>query len=218
MLSGALDFIVYAFTVTTNAISAAASWWWTNIVIPAWNWIQAAETTIDGWINNAWNWFWANVVAPAIQLVSDALNWGLGVLQYAIDLAAQGLDWLVNNIIDPVWQWIQNAASTVAGWVNGWWDWIWANVVGPLIGDAEYWAHLLASAWHWLTTTVVAAVNIVIAAWDWLVWFGEHTFSDLGALLSSSGPHDVYEFILGQASQSNSWVESFIDALAKEME
>jgi hypothetical protein len=217
IVEGGLDLIDYAFTVTTNAISAAASWWWTNVVIPAWDWIQNAATTIGGWIDNAWNWFYAEIIAPALALLNDAINYGISALQWALNEAAQGLSWLETNVIDPAWQWVENAANTVAGWVNGWWDWIWANVVAPLIDDAEYWAHLLASIWDWLVNVAVGVINTVVDAWDWIVWFATHSFDDLVALFSGSGPHDVYETIVQQAAGSHSWLDSIVDALESEL-
>lgn len=215
MLSDSLDFIVFVFTTVTNAINKAADWWFTNIVIPAWDWIQHAAETVGIWIWGAIQGFYHDVILPALGLLHDALDFAIGALQYAINLAAQGFTWWVDHVIMPAWDWVQHAASTVAGWVNGWWDWIWSHVVAPLINDAEFWAHLLASAWDWLTTTVVAVVHVVLLAWVWLIWFGEHTFDDIRSLISG-GAHGVNrEWMLNEAGDPNGYLAQIMDEIAR---
>jgi hypothetical protein len=214
MISGGLDLIDYAFTVTANAISAAASWWWSNVVIPSWDWIQHAADTVGGWIWDAVVGFYHAVIVPALGLLGDALNFAVGALQWAINQAAAGLSWLIDNVINPAYQWVLHAAETVAGWIWDAVDGFYRDVIAPLINDAEFWAHLLASAWDWLVHTVAAVVNAVLAAWGWIIWFGEHTFSDILALLDGTNHEANRNWLLGVAGHPDGWAEKLVDDLA----
>ncbi len=218
IVAGALDLIDYAFTVTINALTSSVSWWFDNIVTPLWGWFLGAAQWATHLIDDAWNWFYAAIIAPALQLLDDAINWGIGALQWAINEAAAGLQWLVDNIISPAWHWIESAAQTVGGWIWDAIDAFYQAFIAPIVADVQQAWHLLDQLWNWAWNTAANVVAVVEQAWDWIVWFAEHSFQDLLALATGSGPHDVRDFILGEASSSNSWIEGIIDALAKEVE
>lgn len=206
LLSGGLDLIDYAFTVTTNAISAAASWWWTNVVIPSWDWIQNASTIVGSWINNAWNWFYTEIIAPALGALHDAINYGIGVLQYAISEAAAGVSWLVDNVITPAWDWISHAAQTVAGWISDAITAFYHDVILPIWSDVQSVISEVGGIFDWVWNHAVQAVELVYAAWDWLFWFAVHGFEDFANL-----PDDILNAV------SLKWAEQQAEGAADTM-
>jgi hypothetical protein len=206
LLSGGLDLIDYAFTVATNAISAGLSWWINNVLMPVWDWVQNAATTVDGWINNAWNWFWVTIVAPAIGLVHDALNFAIDALQFAINEAAAGVSWLVDNIVTPVWDWIVGAAETVGGWINDAVQAFYHDVILPIWSDVVSAADTLASIFDWVWNHAVQAVELVYQAWDWLFWMAVHGFEDFYNL-----PEDILNGV------SLKWAEQQAEGAADTM-
>jgi hypothetical protein len=214
-LSDGMDLLDYVFTVVTNSLSSVLQTVW-GYVLGTVVWIENAATTVGHWIDGTWDWLWAYVIAPAIQLVRDALNYAVDVLQWIIAQVANNLAWLLDNVIAPAWDWIEHAVETVGGWI---WDAVegfYHNVILPLLADAEWWAHLLASAWDWLTHEVVAVVNIVIKAWDWLVWMGEHTFDDLTALFDGADAQATREQLLGVAGSEHGaydFVEHYLERI-----
>lgn len=206
LLSGGLDLIDYAFTVTTNALTAGLSWWVNNVLLPVWDWVQNAETTVDTWINNAWSWFWTTIVAPAIGLVHDALDFAVNALQFAINEVNAGVSWLVDNIVTPTWDWILNAATTVGGWINDAIQAFYHDVILPIWADVVSAANELASIFDWVWNHAVAAVELVYAAWDWLFWMAVHGFEDF---------YNIPEDILNGASLK--WAEMQAEGAADTM-
>lgn len=181
MINDGLDLIDYVFTVVTNSISAIVN----HLSAAAdilWSWMVHAADTVGGWITAAAYWWWDNVISPAIGLVHDIVNYVSDALSYAIGLVSAGLDWAINNLVVPALNWIENAVNTVGGWISDAVNAFYHDVILPIWGDVQ---HLLDAAndlWQWAFNFADSLLHGVEKAWDWVVWFGEHTFDDLRAL------------------------------------
>lgn len=209
LVTGGLNLVDYAFTVTTNAILSFAQGVY-NLAITAYNWVLSAADTIWSEITSAWGYIWANIVAPAIHAVEAAADWGVGVLNALYDDLQNGINWLVDNIIDPVWSWVANAASTVWHWVEGWLGDFYNMFIAPIVSEAEAAYHLLDTVWDWFWNKGVAAVDLIEKAWDWLYWMATHAFMDFWDL-----PEDILSAAsLKWAEQQARDSESVIDEFA----
>lgn len=209
LVTGGLNLVDYAFTVTTNSILSFAQSVW-NFANAAYQWVLAAAGTVGGWIDNAWNWFYAEIIAPALGFLGDAINFGIGALQWAVNEVNAGISWLVDNIIDPVWNWVVGAAETVWGWAQGWFNDFYQMFIAPIVSEAEAAYHLLDTVWDWFWNKGVAAVDLIEKAWDWLYWMATHAFMDFWDL-----PDEILNGVsLKWAEQQARDSESVIDEFA----
>lgn len=215
--NAAFDLIDYVFTVVTNGLVASLNIAW-NVLNGVWSWIENAFSTVYGWITSAVTWWWENIILPAIGLIRDGLNYAVEALQFAINLAQSALDWVINNLIIPLFQWVESAAVTVAHWIWDALDTFYRDVIAPILHDIEtIFADVVSLAnfvWH----TVLDVVNAVIKAWDWVVWFGEHTFSDILHLLEGTDSGLTRDWLLGAAHDPHGWHGRIVDDLARILE
>jgi phage-related protein len=178
LVTDALDF----WTFLQGLFNAAIQWAVgvaQSVANTAMGWIEGAADTVGHWINDAWNWFWSNVIAPAIGAVDAAWRFGVGVVQDIVSGLQAAFDWVNANLIDPMFHWIENAADTVGQWINDAWNWFYQEVIAPIAHLLNDVAAAAQALWDWFWNVAKDAVEGVVRAWDWIVWFGEHTFRDL---------------------------------------
>jgi phage-related protein len=153
-----------------------------SVANTAMGWIEGAADTVGHWIDDAFHWFWSNVIAPAIHAVDDAWRWGVGVLQGIVSDLQAALDWVTANLIEPMLHWIERAADEIWHMINEAWDTFYRDVIAPIAHLLKDVAAVAVDLWDWFWRIAKDAVEGVVKAWDWIVWFGEHTISDLEQL------------------------------------
>lgn len=178
LVDGAFNLIDYVFTTVTNALQAGLNWA-SQIAAGAFDWIINAAVTVGGWIERGVIDFWNDVIVPAIDGLVSAIDYVGGVLGAAINEIWGWLSAFVRDYLDPIWSWIVNAAETVFGWIWQQIDAFYNAYIAPIIHELEQAWDMLVQVWDWLWQIGVDVVNAVIKAFDWIVWFGEHTFDDL---------------------------------------
>ena len=90
-----------------------------------------AADTVGGWIDSATNWLWANVVAPALD---DLRNWAVDALNGLASVFNTLSGWVTdfyNNVLLPVWQWVESAEQWLEDRLASRWDQVWAVTFGP---------------------------------------------------------------------------------------
>lgn len=214
LLDDGVNLFYYVFTVVTNALQVGLNAV-TNVATIAWQWVEQAAVTVGGWIQFALVTIWNEVIWPAIQLVHGALDFAVGALQEALNLAAAGLSWLVDNIIMPVWHWIEHAAETVSGWIWAAIDGFYHDVILPIWQFVQDVGNIVGALWHWFTTDAAAAVEAVLRALGWIVWFGDHSFHEILDLLEGAGSAMGRDWVLANAKDTEGWSHKIADDLAR---
>lgn len=110
-----------------------------------------------------------------IQQVKNLAETGLAAVQATIN-------YLNNTVIGPIVNWVANADSWFLNHVSQWWDTIYHDVILPVAHTAETAASDALNAVTWIGETGIYIADLVLKAADWLIWFGEHAFSDLLSL------------------------------------
>lgn len=198
LLDDGVNLFYYVFVVVTDALQAGLNAV-TNIATVAWQWVESAATVVGGWIQYATTTLWNDVIWPAIKFVEDGLNFAVGALQYAIDGVINAAAALWDNYVSPLWDWVAHSLETVSGWIWSAIDGFYNAFIKPIIATVEQIGHDLYAALDWLFNVAVGVVDAVIKAWDWVVWFGEHTFADIRALLSGTDAQLNRDWLLGAA-------------------
>lgn len=157
----------------TNVGNLASSAWnqAQNIVntdLPNWagdirNWAAGEINSVSGWVSNIQGW------------INQAGSWVSGLISGAIAT-------LTTDVINPITAWIDSAADFVAKMIDDAWQAVYRDVIHPIEADALKAWHVIDHLWQWYDKEARDAVSGVIKAWDWIVWFGEHTFTDLAKL------------------------------------
>jgi hypothetical protein len=138
-----------------------------------------AASVVGGWIWWAIQGFWNDVVNPAIHFLHDVLNYAIAVVQYAINALSAGVQWLVDHLIIPAFDWILHAAETVGRWIEDAVIAFYHDFILPFWNDfLKVWDEIAGVA-DFVYHEVLAVVRAVEKAWDWIIWFGEHTFDEL---------------------------------------
>lgn len=212
--NAAFDLIDYVFTVITNGLTASLGMAW-NILNGVWSWIVNAATTVYGWATNVVNWWWDNIILPAVGVVHDILNYVTEALSYAINLVQEALDWAINNLVVPALNWIVHAAETVGGWIWAAIDGFYRDVIAPIINDVESIFRELGQVADFVWHGLLDIYHAIIKAWQWIVWFGEHTFDDIKALLFGTEHALTRDWLLGAAHDPNGWGGKLADDLAR---
>lgn len=148
---------------------------------------------VNGLFNTALGW-----VDDAEGLAEQLYNAAIGYATDVVDDVTNALDYALNNYLYPAWNWIGNAENWVGALLDSWWDAIWANTFGPIWSAMQWLAGLGADWFDWLTNVATDAINAVIKAWEWIVWFGEHTIDDLVNLVDST-PSQIDNAFLNSA-------------------
>lgn len=153
----------------------------------------AALDQLRQWVTDA--------IDAAVTWATDIYHWAQAAIAQAEDWAHSAVDWIVNDLIDPLSRWVAAAADWVWHVLDGWWQTIYNDVIRPIEQAADWAWHELSSIWDWLTHDVAAVVELVVKAAEWLVWMGEHTISELVDILEGKRSLINRETLLGQVGQ-----------------
>ncbi|GGO83486.1 NlpC/P60 family protein [Nonomuraea cavernae] len=170
-----------------QAISAAISWAWENVIQPAMTLLVAYWKNVLGPVIA---WLWENVVKPAWDAISKAIQWAWqNVILPAVTLLVAY--W--KNILGPVilWLWekiIQPAFKKIGEFIA----WAWNNVIKPAVTALrDFVVNTLAPKVLWFHDTIVKpvfkAVGEAIAfAWEKVI---KPAFSALWTFISETVPN-----------------------------
>ena len=207
-----------------QAIGAGFVWLWQNIVVPAWSAISAAVGSfVTWWTTVAWPWIvqaaqaigagfvWLNDVV--IQPVWYAIRQTIAMAVAIIMTIFQGLVWLLQNTLGPIFIWLyENAVKPAFDWIvariQAFSDWFSGTAV-PLIQAALEIAKL---AFQWLADKVTAV-------WDWISskinaawsWVRDAVLSPAGNYLYQTfGP--AFFWLRDRIGEVWDWISSKINA------
>lgn len=143
-------------------------------------WFQTAWQWCWDAISTAASWVWDNVLKPVFDALVAAFQWVVDKIMVAVDfvqewwrvlilglgpigLIINAIVWLVQN-----WDIVVAAFQFGVGIVTGIWNWLWSNVIQPVVG----W---IVGAWNglvWAAQVVWAGIKLYIDwignAWNWL--------------------------------------------------
>lgn len=183
ILIPAITWLVSMVVPAFQAIGAAASWLWTNVISPVFNFIGLAArilfavlyTVLIAPLLIAWNWLmagidwaWQNILKPCWDALMAAASW----LYYTIlnpifiligaswDALMRGIDYVWQNILKPCWLAIQAGLN-----------WLYYNVWLPLCAYlSSEWDRLMRMI-DWLWINVLKPVwDAITAGLNWLYY------------------------------------------------
>lgn len=216
LLADGVDFFYYVFTVITNALKATVD----HLSAAAdvlWSFMVSEAERVGGWITNAVDWLWSNIVVPALAVLQSAVDYVGSALGFAIDLVKNSLDDIWRNYIAPAFDWVEHAAETVGGWIGDAVSAFYNDVIKPVFDFVGQIGHDLYAALGYIYNDVVAVVNAVVKAWGWVIWFGEHSFEEILALLGGADHALTRDWLLGAAEHGSgvadevaAWLEQIL--------
>jgi hypothetical protein len=212
-VSDALDFAFGWVEGAINGITGGLAFL-SSIVGTVWGWVVNAAAIVGSWIWQAVDGFWNVVIVPAFHAVEAAAQWSFDTLLGLVNDVRNAAAWVWDNLLMPMWSWIVHAAETVGGWIWAAIQAFYHDVILPLWNLLVEAARLVAEIWDWIVRVAEFAVRLVIKAADWLIWFGEHTISDLLALLRDPGALFTRDFLLGAADSAH----GYMDRIAQDWE
>lgn len=143
-------YVVPAF----DAIVAAASWAWNEIIIPI---FLAVVDVIQNVLVPIFMWLWTDILTPVFNGIVAVVSWAWNVIIVPLfnmivsvvrDILAPAFMWLWTNIIVPVFNGIVAAIS-----------WAWDVVIRPIF-DLLVWVlqNVVGPVFNWLLNNIVAPV------------------------------------------------------------
>lgn len=210
-INAAIDLYDEAINTVINDIGIGMGWieaaaglaegWATDAL----NWINNAGNWFNSLVATWWDWIWANIVVPTINAVQDALNVAEYLLSTAISEVTGSLDWLVDNVVDPVANWVNNAENWIWQHIESWWNDVWSVTFGPILADLEWLWDNVPNWINWLVNDVYEAWQVIVQAWDWIVYAAEHPISVLEGLVTdaenSVGRSVITAMVQGDSSE-----------------
>ncbi|MGQ4544532.1 hypothetical protein ACUH97_07955 [Dermabacteraceae bacterium P13088] len=137
-----------------DALAAAATWLWQNVMIPVWNGIAAVMN---------------------VFVILAKLYIGYVVLVYR-NIFAPVVMWLWQNIMKPAWEGISSLIAGAADFISSAGRSLsdfWANTLAPAV--MSLWRDVMVPAWEGVKAAVAAAVSAVMSVGRSLVVFWNST-------------------------------------------
>jgi len=197
-----VNLIYYVFTTITNALQNGINFLRAASDI-VWNWMLSEAERVGSWITTGVDWLWSNIVVPALAFLQTAIDYVGSALSFAIQAVVNNLANIWDNYIVPVFDWVAHAAETVAGWIYNAVQAFYHDVILPVFAFLDQLGHDFYSLLGYVLNDVVAIVNAVVKAWDWIIWFGEHGFAEIIGLLSGTDHSLTRDWLLGAAQHGN---------------
>lgn len=172
---------------------------------------------VDNWIPSIVNSIWSTVwgwVVDAANAAASALDDVYGWAVAAFDAVDGVINSIWDNYLLPALDWISHAADWFGDQFAGWWNEFWAVAIAPVLDTLSDLGGWIEVAGNFLYGDVTTAVHAVEAAWDWIVWFGEHTFDELDQLFTEGMPDITEAWILSvfnDLSEGDSKIESVLE-------
>jgi hypothetical protein len=153
------------------------------------------------------------LVNAAISLASAALDAALSFIAGLLEGIENAATAIFNEFIAPLWNFFQGAAAWLFGELEQFGETLIDSVhalYDDVIADIEYG---LSEVVNLVGGEVMTAVHAVEAAWDWILWFGEHAiedFIDIPGDLESFAHLSSARAFASDIGGSVDWVESVI--------
>lgn len=134
----------------------------------------------------------ASVAVRTATIIWTAAQWLLNVALTAnpIGLVIVAIAALIAIIIliAKKTTWFQTAWAFMTKYIAAAWNWLWANVIKPIVDFIVGYFKFLISIVTWAAGKVVAGfkawMNVISAVIDWFKRLGERVMSDIGKLIS----------------------------------
>jgi phage-related protein len=162
--------------------------------------VEQVAGIISSAIPNAINWVVGTVegwARDAIGIVSLAVDGVISFFNGLINDVENEAKYVFDTYIAPAIQWIEGAADWVGAIIETAWNAFWAVAIAPVINVIDTISDQIDSLWNYLFGEARSVIDVVEQAWDWIVWFSEHTFDDIDQIIMS-----------GESSIGASWVKS----------
>jgi len=210
------------------------------VVDAGFDYVAAVFDDVESGIADAWSWItntWdtvAHIVTVDIPeaydyaanfatvLYHDALRYGDEILHDAEgwinDLAHEieaASDWVIKNIADPVFNWIDHAADFVGHLIESAWDGFYRDVVKPiadLLHEVYQWADVL---WGWYWKVAADVIETCIKAFDWLVWFALHPYAGFEEIVHDALNEYSLEYIVKLANSADDYLDPILEDFAR---
>lgn len=153
----------------------------------------------------------------AVGVLQDGFNLAIAGINDVIDGVVASVNFLTNDVIDPIKKVVEGVAGTIASAVNDAWGELWNHVIGPAIDDIKGAVDGLIGLGGAVAGDILFVVDLVEKCLDWLLWMSEHSFEDIVHLWGMS-PEDIAKSILkdarsGLTTSTRDFEEFFTDLL-----
>lgn len=208
---------------TGGAINGLSNWLSgvANVAGAAWNWAwHIANVDLPNWAGDVRGWV-MDVLGPIYGALSWAENWinqAWGEIESLINSAWRGF---YRDVISPIEGWINEAAGFVWHIIDDAWQGFYRDVIHPIeAGLSDAWA-IIWHLWDWFDHVARDAIEGVIKAWDWIVFFGEHPGAELADLAHIAehalSPHQVFTAAQRSAQTSGGEIEAIVERVLGEL-
>jgi hypothetical protein len=198
------------FTDLINTLSA--------FVDAVWGDLSALADQFDHFVSvgvadiEQWAIDMVTTTANALEsLWNDALHAAESIYDDAIADLRDAVTFVENELIAPIDQWIDSAASWLGSFWDSAWNVVYDNVIAPLLQtatDAWQWASTFAD---WWVTGVEDEWAIIRQAWDWIVAMALHPESAVLQLISDVESEATLKTILSYAESATDDIATWTD-------
>jgi tape measure domain-containing protein len=183
-----------AWAVMSTAIGTAATWLWTSVIQPVFNWITAGLAAVGGFfvglyttyvqpaftaIGAVFTWIYNNIVIPVVIGISlyiaiwaAIFTWlWTSIISPVFGLIGAIFSWLYTTIVVPIFAAIGIAISAVGAVFS----WLYNNIVLPVFAAIGIAISAVGTVFSWLYNNVIlpvasfisSAINLVAAVFTW---------------------------------------------------
>ena len=220
-----------------QALGAAFTWLWQNVIIPAWNGIVVAAQwawanilqpifnaivdVIQNFLAPIFTWLWQTIITPVWNGIVAVIQWAWttilqplfqGIWAFITDILAPVFTWLWNEIIVPAW----NGISAVIGFA---WNniirpimdaivWVLQNIVGPIF--TWLWNEIISPAFNGIRIVIEIAWDIIRVIFDALYHLIKDVLGPIFSWLWENIVKPVFNWIGDHISKTMGWVKDNI--------
>lgn len=144
--------------------------------------LKGVESTITNTVES--------VVAATIR---DVENWTKDLVG-GVESSLQDLE---RDVVDPVVKWVEGAESWFATEFSKAEQLVERDVIDPISQSVGSLVHDVSSVSNWIENDAMAAIKLITEAGDWLIWFAEHSITDIESFIEGANaanrPSEIYD-------------------------
>jgi hypothetical protein len=96
--------------------------------------------------------------------------------------------------LDTVAHWVEHATDWLGHELDRAWDEFYRVFIAPVVRDFKALVHRVDRLEHAVFHDLYVGLHLLEEASDWMVWFAEHSFKDIGKLVDA-GEHDLERWL-----------------------
>lgn len=209
-----INLTIGAFHTVTDAISDAVS--------SVSGFANSVYDTLQHWlsvgVNDLFNWIMTIVhglINDAEWLLNETISFGQALLNDAINAVKFDLGWLANNIVMPVWHFIDGIEQWWAAHIDTWWNDVYKYGIAPYFAEVDHMWQRFDGIEHEIYDLAYKYEPVLDAAWDWLLLFAANPLVATEQLARDITSQGSRQWILSHAEGVSGDIEGWAHDVSK---